>query len=75
VVADESRTQAPATVPQPQEAWDVTTVIVLDCEICGEPNDVVVHQTLGATDLLPEQCQECDAALGPVYESGDWAYV
>jgi hypothetical protein len=34
---------------------------VLTCDHCGEQTDVVVSGSMGATDLLPDSCPECQS--------------
>lgn len=37
----------------------LATVAILTCPNCGEQSDVGVHTSMGATDLIPEECEVC----------------
>lgn len=35
-------------------------IAILTCDECGETTDVGIHTSMGATDLLPDACPECE---------------
>ena len=50
-------------------------IVILTCPECDETSDVRVAQSNGATDLLPDWCFNCQADLGPAYDSGEFDYA
>lgn len=34
-------------------------IVTIDCA-CGEQTTCTMHRHMGATDLIPDQCPECD---------------